>query len=102
MADALLDRLDRLPLGAVLLAVGVVMAMETTMLVGVVVPGDLVVLFAASRAAAQPPVARFAAPSSSAAKATSTSLNGLATTAGGAAVGPNEPDVHQSTAHSDR
>ena len=46
--DAALDGLGQLPLWAVLVAVCVVMALETTMLVGLVVPGDLVVLFAAS------------------------------------------------------
>lgn len=46
--DTILDELGQLPLWAVLLTVGVVMALETTMLVGVVVPGDVVVLFAAS------------------------------------------------------
>jgi membrane-associated protein len=48
--DTILDELNQLPLWAVLVAVCVVMALETTMLVGVVVPGDVVVLFAASTA----------------------------------------------------
>jgi membrane-associated protein len=48
LVDAALDGLGQLPLWAVLVAVWVVMALETTMLVGLVVPGDLVVLFAAS------------------------------------------------------
>jgi membrane-associated protein len=48
LVDAALDGLGQLPLWAVLVAVCVVMALETTMLVGLVVPGDLVVLFAAS------------------------------------------------------
>jgi membrane-associated protein len=50
LLDSLLDQLDQLPLWAVLVTVGCVMALETTMLVGVVVPGDLVVLFAGSTA----------------------------------------------------
>jgi membrane-associated protein len=48
LVDAALGELADLPLWAVLASVCVVMALETTMLVGVVVPGDLVVLFAAS------------------------------------------------------
>jgi membrane-associated protein len=50
LIDGLLDQLGQLPLWAVLLAVGLVMALETTMLVGIVVPGDVVVLFAAATA----------------------------------------------------
>jgi membrane-associated protein len=50
LIDAVLDQLGQLPLWAVLIAVCVVMALETTMLVGIVVPGDLVVLFAAAAA----------------------------------------------------
>jgi membrane-associated protein len=46
--NTILDELGQLPLWATLLTVCVVMALETTMLVGVVVPGDIVVLFAAS------------------------------------------------------
>lgn len=50
LVDSVLAEVGQLPWWAVLVAVCVVMALETTMLVGVVVPGDLVVLFAASTA----------------------------------------------------
>jgi membrane protein DedA with SNARE-associated domain len=48
LLDLLLEQLHQLPLWALLAVVGAMMAMETTMLVGIVVPGDLVVLFAAA------------------------------------------------------
>lgn len=46
--DAALDQLAQLPFWAVLVVVCVAMALETSILVGIVVPGDLVVLFAAA------------------------------------------------------
>jgi membrane-associated protein len=48
--DGLLAALAELPLWALAGAVAVVMALEASLLTGVVVPGDLVVLFAASTA----------------------------------------------------
>jgi membrane protein DedA with SNARE-associated domain len=48
--DGLLEALAGLPLWALAAAVAVVMALEASLLTGVVVPGDLVVLFAASTA----------------------------------------------------
>jgi membrane-associated protein len=48
--DSLLEALAGLPLWALAGAVAVVMALEASLLTGVVVPGDLVVLFAASTA----------------------------------------------------
>jgi membrane-associated protein len=48
--DSLLEALASLPLWALAGAVAVVMAVEASLLTGVVVPGDLVVLFAASTA----------------------------------------------------
>jgi membrane-associated protein len=48
--DGLLAALAELPLWALAAAVAVVMALEASLLTGVVVPGDLVVLFAASTA----------------------------------------------------
>jgi membrane-associated protein len=50
LMDTALGGIGQLPLWAVLVAVCLVMALETTMLVGIVVPGDLVVLVAASTA----------------------------------------------------
>jgi membrane-associated protein len=50
LIDALLAALAGLPLWALAAAVVVVMALEASLLTGVVVPGDLVVLFAASTA----------------------------------------------------
>jgi membrane-associated protein len=46
--DGLIDALGRLPLWGLAGAVAVVMILESSLLTGVVVPGDLVVLFAAS------------------------------------------------------
>jgi membrane-associated protein len=48
--DGLLAALAGLPLWALAVAVAVVMALEASLLTGVIVPGDLVVLFAASTA----------------------------------------------------
>jgi hypothetical protein len=48
--DGLLEALAGLPLWALAAAVAVVMALEASLLTGVAVPGDLVVLFAASTA----------------------------------------------------
>jgi membrane-associated protein len=50
LIDGLLEALAGLPLWALAAAVAVVMALEASLLTGVVVPGDLVVLFAASTA----------------------------------------------------
>jgi membrane-associated protein len=50
LIDGLLAALAGLPLWALAAAVAVVMALEASLLTGVVVPGDLVVLFAASTA----------------------------------------------------
>ena len=50
LIDGLLGALAGLPLWALAGAVAVVMALEASLLTGVVVPGDLVVLFAASTA----------------------------------------------------
>jgi membrane-associated protein len=50
LIDGLLAALAGLPLWALASAVAVVMALEASLLTGVVVPGDLVVLFAASTA----------------------------------------------------
>jgi membrane-associated protein len=50
LIDSLLEALAGLPLWALAGAVAVVMALETSLLTGVIVPGDLVVLFAASTA----------------------------------------------------
>lgn len=51
LIDSLLAALAGLPLWALAGAVALVMALEASLLTGVVVPGDLVVLFAASTAA---------------------------------------------------
>jgi len=48
--DPLLEALANLPLWALAGTVAVVMALEASLLTGMVVPGDLVVLFAASTA----------------------------------------------------
>jgi membrane-associated protein len=50
LIDSLLEALAGLPLWALAAAVAVVMALEASLLTGVVVPGDLVVLFAATTA----------------------------------------------------
>jgi membrane-associated protein len=50
LIDGLLEALAGLPLWALAGAVAVVMALEASLLTGLVVPGDLVVLFAASTA----------------------------------------------------
>ena len=46
MIQGLIDSLNGLPLWALAGAVVVVMALEASLLTGVVVPGDLIVLFA--------------------------------------------------------
>jgi membrane-associated protein len=48
VVDSVVSTLDGLPLWGILLGVWLVMAMEVSMFVGVVVPGDVTVLFAAS------------------------------------------------------
>jgi membrane-associated protein len=50
VVDSLLAALAGLPLWGLAVAVAVVMALEASLLTGVVVPGDLVVLFAAATA----------------------------------------------------
>jgi membrane-associated protein len=55
LIDGLLAALAGLPLWALAAAVAVVMALEASLLTGVVVPGDLVVLFAASTATTPTP-----------------------------------------------